>query len=102
MNGVKVEDDVNIKQEAESTAPLAFMDDDEDEDTGELRIPNPLNGIYLTWVPRMLWDSWASINEDEEIQVGLVRVFSPVGSERKVCVSCLMCFCCEHAEDGQR
>lgn len=93
MNGVKIEDDVNVKQEAESTAPTAFMDDDEDEDTGELQIPNPLNGIYLTWVPKMLWDSWASINEDEEIQVGLVRVWSPVGSERKVCVIRLVCLC---------
>ena len=85
MDGVKVEDEVRVKQEPNSTTSAGFMDDDEDEDTGELHIPSSLRGIWLTWIPKMLWDSWASIDEDEEIQVGLVRVWSPAGSERKVC-----------------
>ena len=85
MNGVKEEDVVGVKQESISIDSAALMNDDEEEDTGELNIPSSLRGIWLTWIPRMLWDSWASLNEDEEIQVGLVRVWSPVGSERKVC-----------------
>ena len=84
MDGVKTEEKNEVKQELTSTASPGFMDEDVDEDTGELNIPSTLRGIWLTWIPRMLWDSWASLSEDEEIQIGLVRVWSPVGTERKV------------------
>ena len=84
MNGVKKEVDLGVTEEHFPPTSVALLDDDEDEDTGELHIPSSLRGIWLTWIPRMLWDSWANFQEDEEIQIGLVRVWSPVGSERKV------------------
>ena len=74
----------SINNESEPVPPITYMDDDDYEDTGELRIPGNLRGIYLTSIPRLLWDSWTALDEDEEIKVGNVRVWGANGQNQKV------------------
>lgn len=85
MNGVdipsvKVEDQdaglpSRIKSEPASVdaSPSALSDDDIYEDTGDLDFSN-IQKVYLMRLPAWLWENWSSIDEDEPIELGTVRV----------------------------
>lgn len=75
IDSLKMEDGVAIKAdpERESSAPL--MDEYDYEDTGELSIPREPLAAWLMRIPRPLYESWASLREDEPIQIGHVRQF---------------------------
>jgi transcription initiation factor TFIIF subunit beta len=67
-NGIKTEDGVNIKPEHEA---------DEFEDTGECQMPRSEEEqqAWLCRLPKWLWTAWADIADDEEIEIGKVRVY---------------------------
>lgn len=65
-----------IKQDPESFTPGGFMDDDLYEDTGELNMPpRHTADIWLTRVPKWLWESLATAGDDEEIEVGKIAMW---------------------------
>jgi transcription initiation factor TFIIF subunit beta len=53
-----------------------LSDDDIYEDTGDLDFTDAAQDVWLTRVPRMLWENLSRLDEDEEIQIGTVRVES--------------------------
>lgn len=82
MNGasipaVKVEhdDDGRVKSEPDSAmgSPSMMSDDDIYEDTGDLDF-SPSQVVWLMRLPNWLWENWASIDDDERIELGTVRV----------------------------
>ena len=76
MNGIKPEH--GIKPDPDHKSPGGFMDDDDIyEDTGELNMPakDQESDIWLTRVPKWLWEAMANAADDEEIEIGKIAVF---------------------------
>jgi len=67
-NGIKTEDGAFIKPEHEA---------DEYEDTGECHMPaNPEEQrAWLCRLPKWLWTAWEDMADDEEIELGKIRVY---------------------------
>lgn len=77
-NGIKAEDGAYIKPEIEA---------DEFEDTGECQMPRSEEDqqAWLCRLPKWLWTAWADMADDEEIEIGKVRVYhqpNPDGSQK--------------------
>ncbi|KAI4256795.1 MAG: hypothetical protein L6R42_006012 [Xanthoria sp. 1 TBL-2021] len=72
MNGI----DGNVKVQPPSAAasPAPQSDDDIYEDAGDLDFSHAVQGLYLTRIPKYLWESWSTLDDDEEIRIGTVRV----------------------------
>lgn len=49
-------------------------DEDIYEDAGDLDFTSGSRPLLLTRVPKFLWDSWNSMGEDEELQIGTLRI----------------------------
>ncbi|KKZ63900.1 transcription initiation factor TFIIF subunit beta [[Emmonsia] crescens] len=52
----------------------AISDDDIYEDTGDLDFSNSMQDVWLTRIPKMLWENWSRLEDDEEVQIGTIRV----------------------------
>ncbi len=65
-----------IKTEAGSPCASPGVQSDEDlyEDAGDLDFSGAIQGLYLTRIPRFLWENWSKIDDDQEIQLGTVRI----------------------------
>lgn len=65
-----------IKVEPPSTAasPAEHSDEDIYEDAGDLDFSHTVQGLYLSRIPKYLWEAWSKIGDDEEIQLGTIRV----------------------------
>lgn len=90
---VKMENAPQIKPDPANAATPMVMDEDEYEDTGELLIPGTQDEsqAWLAKLPKWLWEAWATIADDEEIELGKVRVYNnaPEGKEKvRPCVCC--------------
>ncbi|KAK6842650.1 Transcription initiation factor IIF subunit beta [Apiospora arundinis] len=78
-SSVKPEPGVKPEPEDASASPAVMSDDELYEDAGDLEFydstaPNDPNGnLFLTHVPKYLYDQWAQLKDDEEIEVGRVR-----------------------------
>ena len=74
---VKMEDAPDIKPEPATAVPTNVMDEDPYEDTGELRMDKTMQeaGAWLAKVPKWLWEAWEEMDDDEEIELGQVRVY---------------------------
>ncbi|KAL8911549.1 MAG: hypothetical protein Q9171_003313 [Xanthocarpia ochracea] len=68
--------DSTIKVEPPSAAasPAAHSDDDIYEDAGDLDFSSAVQGIYLTRIPKYLWEAWSTLDDDDEIEIGKVRI----------------------------
>lgn len=83
-----------VKDEVMSSA-TPFEDDDLYEDAGDLSFfdpngPEDYNNISLMRVSHDLWKRWSEISDDQEIQIGTMRVWEEpvkVGKEVKNVVS---------------
>lgn len=87
MNGLKAEDAMHIKDEANDvgTPMSAISEDVEDEDTGELTIPksdSDYPGVFLARVPKELWQGLVDSNTsmDEPIRIGTIKAWSKEGT----------------------
>lgn len=65
-----------IKPETDSVAasPSAQSDEDIYEDAGDLDFGGSTQGIYLTRIPKYLWETWSKLDDDDEIRIGTIRV----------------------------
>ena len=87
----KSEPDVKSEVKSESGSPAPFMDDDLYEDAGDLDFydqngPEDLNHLALLRIPNHLWKRWSELGDDQEIQIGTMRVWeepAKVGKEFK-------------------
>lgn len=75
-----------VKIEPESTiAPSASpLDEDIYEDAGDLDFTEADQKVYLTRLPKILWETWSKLDEDQEIQVGTLRVEGAQGNVKRV------------------
>lgn len=64
-----------LKPESDSVgaSPSALSEDDIYEDTGDLDF-SQCQDVRLMRIPKWLWENWAIIDDDEEIQIGTVRM----------------------------
>lgn len=90
MNGanVKMEMDAgpHIKAEPTDGASLSpYMDEDDIyEDSGDLDFSNGVTPLWLTRLPAALWTSLSDLAEDEEIEVGTVRIEGNIADPKRV------------------
>lgn len=86
MTSVKMESTPTIKPDPDTkdASPGAMSEDDIYEDTGDLDFSGADQKVWLTKIPRFLYDNWAKLDDDEEIQIGTVRVENggPVDMQR--------------------
>lgn len=77
-----------IKPDPESKDGLAgFSDDDLYEDTGDLDFSQAGQNVWLTRIPTDLWKHWSQLDDDEEIQIGTVRVEGEANDPKRVRVN---------------
>ncbi|KAF4555370.1 TFIIF beta subunit-like protein [Elsinoe fawcettii] len=86
-DGTKMEEDVKIKPDPANAHTPSAMDEDEYEDTGELHIKGAGSddAAWLAKLPKWLWEAWSTIADDEEIELGKVRVYNdnlPNGTQK--------------------
>jgi hypothetical protein len=85
---VKVENaDANIKSEAmDVDMPSPYADDDEDgfEDTGDLDFSQVQQQLWLSHIPRSLWQALSQLGDDEEVDLGTIRVEGPEDNPQRV------------------
>ncbi|KAK2784856.1 hypothetical protein FQN53_008189 [Emmonsiellopsis sp. PD_33] len=79
LGGQRVKPESNsmpiIKTEPDSNQGSGMLsDEDIYEDTGDLDFANAMQDVWLTRIPKMLWENWSRLEDDEEIQIGTVRV----------------------------
>ncbi|KAI1081753.1 transcription initiation factor IIF, beta subunit-domain-containing protein [Whalleya microplaca] len=70
--GIKAEPDDGV-----GASPSVMSEDDIYEDAGDLDFYDPsdisADAVYLTHVPKYLYDAWANLDDDAEIRIGTVR-----------------------------
>jgi transcription initiation factor TFIIF subunit beta len=87
---VKPEPGIKPDPEDATASPAALSDDDLYEDAGDLEFydkdrPDSYAGkIYLTHVPKYLYDSWAHLDDDAEIRIGTVRQWNETAPNGQV------------------
>lgn len=87
----------HIKQEQDASSPYIKPDpdtkdtvladiDDEDvyEDDGDLDFTNADQSLWLSRIPRSLWEHWSKLDDDEEIQIGTVRIEGDLNNPKRV------------------
>lgn len=78
---MKVENPMNgqtpqMKPDSDSTgaSPAAPLDDDLYEDAGDLEFAGADQGLFLTRLPKFLWEHWSQLDDNQEVTIGTVRV----------------------------
>lgn len=79
-------DSARIKVEPPSAAasPAAHSDDDIYEDAGDLDFSQAAQGLYLSRIPKYLWESWSKLEDDQEIHLGTIRVEGDLDDVKRV------------------
>ncbi|KAL9069288.1 MAG: hypothetical protein Q9157_006206 [Trypethelium eluteriae] len=80
--GIKEEEGPTFKSEMEGYPSTNVDDDDEYEDTGELAMPPTGNGLWLSRVPDYLWEALSTLNDDDEIKIGTMRIWNKPDGEK--------------------
>ncbi|KAE8352008.1 transcription initiation factor IIF, beta subunit-domain-containing protein [Aspergillus coremiiformis] len=88
---------LQIKQDPDAASPYIKPDpdnkdavladiDDEDlyEDAGDLDFSNAAQNVWLSRIPRTLWEHWSNLDDDEEIQIGTIRIEGPANDIKRV------------------
>ena len=80
--------DPRIKPDPDSlgASPAPQLDDDIYEDAGDLEFSGAEQGLYLTKVPKFLWESWSKLDDNQEIQIGTIRVEGNLNDIKRVCI----------------
>lgn len=98
---IKVENSMNgqtphIKPEIDfvDASPAAHTDDDLYEDAGDLEFTGTDQGLYLTRVPKFLWERWSQLDDNQEVTIGTVRVEGGPENFKRVRCGPLLCALC--------
>jgi transcription initiation factor TFIIF subunit beta len=76
LPSVKVEDasSMMIKDETMEDALSPYMEEDIYEDAGDLDFANAQKKVWLSHIPRSLWETLSTMEGDDEIEIGTLRV----------------------------
>jgi transcription initiation factor TFIIF subunit beta len=77
--------EIKIKPDPDGRFPGAPLDEDIYEDTGDLDFSTSNESIYLTRIPKYLWQAWSEAEDEQEIQIGTVRVEGGLENPKRVC-----------------
>ena len=70
----------------EGATPMQFQhDDDLENDVGDLDFSNSDLKLWLTKVPSSLWEILSSLKDDDEIELGTLRVEGSLEAPKRVC-----------------
>ena len=72
-----------IKHDPEDEKTERLLGDDDFEDTGELELPADPPLAHLMRSPKILYENWRSLDDDEEIQLGVLRRYK-TGNEHRI------------------
>ncbi|KAL1993262.1 hypothetical protein VTN49DRAFT_3211 [Thermomyces lanuginosus] len=61
-----------------------LADEDIYEDAGDLDFSQAHQNVWLTRIPKSLWEHWSSLDDDEEIQIGTVRVEGDAQNTKRI------------------
>lgn len=65
----------NIKAELSEDGMSPYPEDDDIyEDPGDLDFSGAQQNAWLSHVPKSLWEAVAALGDDEEIEIGVIRV----------------------------
>lgn len=75
-----------MKEESDlmDIAPALQADDDIYEDAGDLDFAVASQRLYLTRLPKMMWENWSQLDDDQEIILGKVRVEGDLDTVKRV------------------
>ncbi len=74
-----------IKEEAVNASPSPYMDEDDVyEDAGDLDFAHSQQQFWLSRIPKSLWELWAGMPEDGEIEIGTIRVEGDSSDPKRV------------------
>ncbi|KAI1379395.1 transcription initiation factor IIF, beta subunit-domain-containing protein [Hypoxylon crocopeplum] len=80
---VKAEQGIKAELDDNGVSPAAVSEDDVYEDAGDLEFYDPTDlhegSVYLTHVPKYLYDAWARMDDDAEIKIGTLRQWTEKG-----------------------
>lgn len=78
--------DPRIKPDPDSlgASPGPQLEDDIYEDAGDLEFNGAEQGLFLAKVPKFLWDTWSKLDDNQEIQIGTVRVEGSLSDIKRV------------------
>lgn len=78
-------DAMYIKQDPDSKDVVLDDIDDEDiyEDAGDLDFSAAGQNVWLSRLPRQLWQHWAHLDDDEEIEIGTMRIEGEPGDLKR-------------------
>jgi transcription initiation factor TFIIF subunit beta len=91
----------NVKPDPGDTAPSPYMDEDDlyEEDAGDLDFSQAQHQLWLSHIPRSLWETWSSFSDDEEIEIGTIRVEGIETEPRRVGTLYRLAFPSKYAAD---
>ena len=73
--------------DVEMTSPYADSTDDGLEDGGDLDFTNAQHQLWLTQIPRSLWQECSNLGLDDEIEIGTIRVEGPPENPQRVSIT---------------
>ena len=75
-----------IKPDPESVgvSPAGLGEEDIYEDAGDLDFTQANQAAYLTRLPKWLWEAWSKLDDEQEIQIGTIRVEGNSGDIKRV------------------
>lgn len=74
-----------IKDEGADASPSLFVEDDDVyEDTGDLDFSHSQQQFWLSRIPKSLWELWASMPEEGEVEIGTIRVEGDSNDPKRV------------------
>jgi transcription initiation factor TFIIF subunit beta len=79
-------DAMYIKDDPDSKDTVLADIDDEDlyEDAGDLDFTLAGQNVWMSRLPRQLWEHWSQLDDDEEIEIGTVRIEGDVNDLKRV------------------
>jgi transcription initiation factor TFIIF subunit beta len=79
-------DAMYIKEDPDSKdTVLADIDDDDlYEDAGDLDFTAAAQNVWMSRLPRQLWEHWSQLDDDEEIEIGTVRIEGDANDLKRV------------------
>ncbi|CAL5867273.1 uncharacterized protein PFLUO_LOCUS1488 [Penicillium psychrofluorescens] len=87
MAQVKTDPDAPyIKPDPDNKDAILADLEDEDiyEDAGDLEFSQSGQNVWLSRLPRQLWEHWAHLDDDEEVEIGTVRIEGEPGDLKRV------------------
>jgi transcription initiation factor TFIIF subunit beta len=85
MSQIKQEPLIKPDPDTKDTPSAALSDEDIYEDAGDLDFSLSSQNVWLTRIPKTLWEHWSTLDDDEEIQIGTVRVEGDATDTKRVC-----------------